>query len=121
MTLADRVVVLNRGAVEQIGTPEELYKTPANQFVASFIGSPLMNLFDAQVRRGKASSREGVEITMPVDWSGDAVIGVRPDHIDLSDGGISASVKWVEQLGAHCLVGVQVGDRDSRLYLRLER
>jgi ABC-type sugar transport system ATPase subunit len=107
-TLADRVVVLDRGKVQQIGKPEELYRSPANRFVASFIGSPSMNLFDARLsggefRLGSASVRA------PVDWSGEAVVGMRPEHIALSDSGTPAEVKWVENLGSQYLVGIEAG------------
>jgi sn-glycerol 3-phosphate transport system ATP-binding protein len=109
MTLADRVVVLNKGKVQQIGKPEELYQTPANPFVASFIGSPTMNLFERKVEKG--TFRLGsVNITTPLDWSGEAIIGIRPEDLSLADTGIPASVRWVEQLGAQYLIGVQAGE-----------
>jgi sn-glycerol 3-phosphate transport system ATP-binding protein len=109
MTLADRVVVLNRGAVQQIGAPEALYESPANRFVASFIGSPSMNFFDAHLSRGVF--RLGTEeVTTQLTWSGEATVGVRPEHIEVGGEGTGASVEWVEPLGAHCLVGVQVGE-----------
>jgi ABC-type sugar transport system ATPase subunit len=108
MTLADRVVVLDKGRVQQIGTPDELYRRPANAFVASFIGSPSMNLFDVQLADG-AFSLASTQLRTPVDWSGEAIIGMRPEHIDLAESGIPAQVKWVESLGPQVLVGLQVG------------
>jgi ABC-type sugar transport system ATPase subunit len=83
MTLADRVVVLQDGKVQQIGIPEELYKKPANRFVASFIGSPSMNLFESQVTEG--TFRLGPKpVKTRLDWSGQAILGIRPEDIKLA-------------------------------------
>jgi multiple sugar transport system ATP-binding protein len=91
MTLADRIVVMNQGRIEQVGTPMELYHNPVNQFVAEFIGSPKMNIIDDQNSDGK--------------------IGVRPEHIDLvvSDGARwQGKVEAIEELGAEKLVFVRL-------------
>jgi sn-glycerol 3-phosphate transport system ATP-binding protein len=109
MTLADRVVLLDKGRVQQIGTPEELYRNPANQFVASFIGSPSMNLFEAQITEGAFHLGPAV-VETPLRWSGPAVVGVRPEAVSLAGSGIPATVKWVEHLGAQYLIGVQAGE-----------
>ena len=107
LTLADRVVLLNAGKIQQIGSPEELYRCPDNVFVASFIGSPAMNLFDAEIHDGKF--RLGPEtIDTGLDLSGPARIGIRPEAIRLGDR-IPAAVHWVENLGLHFLVGLRVG------------
>ncbi len=108
MTLADRAVVLDRGRVQQIGTPEELYRRPANRFVASFIGSPSMNLFETRLTGGGFPLGPAT-VRTSLDWSGEAVVGVRPEHIVLGDSGIPAGVKWIENLGAQYLIGVQAG------------
>jgi multiple sugar transport system ATP-binding protein len=108
MTLADRVVVLDKGRVQQIGPPDELYLRPANQFVASFIGSPSMNLFESRLTGG-AFPLGASMVRTNLDWSGDAVVGVRPEHVGLGDSGIPAAVKWVENLGAQYLIGAQAG------------
>lgn len=108
MTLADRVVVLDKGRVQQIGTPAELYRRPANRFVASFIGSPSMNLFESRLTGG-CFQLGSATVRTPLDWSGDAVIGVRPEHIGIGDSGIPAAVKWIENLGAQYLIGAQAG------------
>jgi ABC-type sugar transport system ATPase subunit len=109
MTLADRVVVLHEGMVQQIGTPEALYKAPANRFVASFIGSPSMNLFESQMTQGtfRFGSRP---VKTRLDWSGQAIVGIRPENIKLVSSGIPATVRWVEHLGANYLIGVQAGE-----------
>ncbi|WP_375228571.1 ABC transporter ATP-binding protein [Roseobacter sp. S98] len=84
MTLADKIVVLRDGRVEQIGSPMELYNNPANQFVAGFLGSPSMNFFPASV----------------VSGSDERTMGVRPENLFLSDSGaLTASVSHVEHLG----------------------
>lgn len=96
MTLADRIVVLHDGYVEQIGTPMELYNNPANKFVAGFIGSPQMNFIDAEhVGVSHANS-----------------IGVRPEHISLhpSEGDVFGKVSHVEQLGGDTNVYLDCGD-----------
>ncbi len=107
LTLADRVVVLDSGKVQQIGTPDDLYRYPNNAFVASFIGSPSMNLFETEMDRGRF--RFGTEvIDTETGFSGTARIGIRPEAIRLENG-ISAAVTWIENLGLHFLVGVRVG------------
>jgi len=106
LTLADRVVVLERGKIQQIGSPQELYWRPSNCFVASFIGSPSMNLFEARLEKGRF--RLGSEVVgTGTDFSGEALIGLRPEAIRLG-GTISATVSWIENLGLHCLVGMRI-------------
>jgi ABC-type sugar transport system ATPase subunit len=107
LTLANRVVVLDKGRVQQIGTPEELYRSPKNRFVASFIGSPSMNLFEAQLRDGHfALGNETIDTGL--EFSGTAEIGIRPESIRL-DGNMAATVSWVENLGLNALVGLRIG------------
>jgi len=93
MTLAQRMIVMNAGVMEQFGTPEEVYHRPATTFVASFIGSPPMNLL-----KNAPGGRAG------------AVLGIRPEHLDLGQDGWSAQVETVELLGAERLVYARVGD-----------
>jgi ABC-type sugar transport system ATPase subunit len=108
LTLADRVVVLDRGRIQQIGTPEDLYRVPANRFVASFIGAPSMNLFETTMDRGRFQL--GPEtIDTQLDFSGPITVGIRPEAVALN-GGIPATVSWVEILGMNTLVGMRVGD-----------
>jgi multiple sugar transport system ATP-binding protein len=107
LTLANRVVVLDRGRVQQIGTPDELYNSPSNRFVASFIGSPSMNLFEAQFRQGQFElGSETIETGLSL--SGPADAGIRPEAIRLG-GRIPATVSWVENLGMNVLIGLRVG------------
>jgi ABC-type sugar transport system ATPase subunit len=107
LTLADRVVVLDGGKVQQIGSPDELYRSPNNVFVASFIGSPSMNLFETEIDRGMF--RLGSEvIDTGLDYSGNARVAIRPEAIRFG-GGIPAAISWVENLGLHFLIGIRVG------------
>lgn len=107
LTLADRVVVLDKGRVQQIGTPDDLYRFPGNRFVASFIGSPSMNLFETQFRDGRFELGSET-IDTGLEFSGPADVGIRPEAIRLS-GKISATVSWVENLGLHALIGLRIG------------
>ena len=101
MTLADKIVVLRDGMVEQVGSPMELYNNPVNQFVAGFLGSPSMNFLPAEF------VKEGDERT----------IGVRPEDIRLRDGGLQATVLHVERLGGDTNVLARL--RDHRITARL--
>jgi ABC-type sugar transport system ATPase subunit len=118
MTLANRVVVLDKGRVQQIGTPEELYRFPGNRFVASFIGSPSMNLFEAGFQQGRFQFGSET-IDTGLDFSGVADVGIRPEAIRL-EGRISAAVAWVENLGLQALIGLRVGS-DTLTALASER
>lgn len=111
MTLADRIVVLNAGRIEQIGTPLELYETPANRFVAGFIGSPPMNMLQATIceeQAGKLGAQIGSlgNITLPDTYAispgMEVELGIRPEHLILTDDetGIPLTVNQVEPTGA---------------------
>ncbi len=106
LTLADRVVVLDRGCVQQIDRPGELYSSPRNSFVASFIGSPAMNLFETEMKNG-CFALASAAIDTGLDYSGSVTIGIRPESIKVG-GSIPATVSWVEDLGRHVLVGLKV-------------
>ena len=112
MSMADRVILLSAGHIEQNGTPADLYEAPANTFVARFIGTPPMNLLklergaDGAVIAGtRGPAIAGAEL-------GDATVGVRPEHIALGrTGGVDAVVESVEYLGADSLIACRVGDQ----------
>ena len=113
MTLADRIVVLNNGEVEQIGTPAEVYGNPASVFVASFIGAPPMNLLEAQTDDGAIVVGE-TRIAAPVRANGPVTLGVRPERAHFTNGqdggdGPRMAVDTVEELGAVRLVHGTVG------------
>jgi multiple sugar transport system ATP-binding protein len=117
MTMADRIVVLQGGVVQQQGTPEEVYEQPANQFVAGFIGSPTMNFFPVE-RRGDGLVFTGDGTPVPLDVAAaahvpqTAVLGVRPEHFGVAGDGVGATevaIKLVEPLGSDTLVHVDLG------------
>jgi sn-glycerol 3-phosphate transport system ATP-binding protein len=93
MTLAERMIVMNAGRMEQFGTPEEVYSRPATTFVASFIGSPPMNLL-----KNAPGGRPG------------SILGIRPEHLDIGADGWALQVETVELLGAERLVHVRLGE-----------
>jgi sn-glycerol 3-phosphate transport system ATP-binding protein len=110
MSMADRVVLLNAGRIEQNGRPVDLYETPANTFVARFIGTPPMNLLPLAAA-GDASAIVGVEggPVLPAECAG-GMLGVRPEHIQLAfERGVRAGVASVEYLGADSLVVCRAG------------
>lgn len=109
--MADRVILLNQGAIEQNGKPVDLYDTPANTFVAGFIGTPPMNLLPLVARRdGAAIAGTQGPAVLPPEFAG-GMLGVRPEHIRLqSDGGHAAVVESVEYLGGDSLVVCRLGE-----------
>ncbi len=116
MTLADRLVVLNGGLVEQIGTPLEVYRKPASTFVASFIGSPAMNLIKADHADGKAHIGEvSLNLHQQIEGRKGVILGVRPEDLlpvaPDAPGALALQVAYVEELGAHRLVHGRVGDQ----------
>ena len=107
MTLADRVVVMQAGVIEQCGTPMELYDRPANKFVAQFIGMPKMNMMPASMIEGQSDS--AVEV------------GVRPEHFTLvaaGDGQLSGRVEMVEALGNETLIHVELEGSNEMVIVR---
>ena len=117
MTLADRIVVMNLGRIEQVGTPRELYETPANVFVAGFIGSPKMALVDVQKSDDGIAFSGGGRLPLPrLPNMGDGPlkIGVRPDawslSRDLASPGIAATVVYTEYLGENAFVYTRLSD-----------
>ena len=151
MTLADRIVIMSAtknpagtgtiGRVEQIGTPQELYNTPANKFVAGFIGSPAMNFFEVTVHDDKIVSDSGVELEVPLGqlkilkdkgYLGKKVIfGIRPEDVNAEpafletfpESVVKATISVSELLGSESHLYCQVGDNefiakvDARDYL----
>jgi sn-glycerol 3-phosphate transport system ATP-binding protein len=111
MTLAQRMIVMNAGRMEQIGTPEEVYHRPATTFVASFIGSPPMNLLDGQAD-GARFVVAGLSLPLPsgAPRSGRLLLGVRPEHAEVAGNGWSLTVDVVEMLGAERLIYCKLGD-----------
>ncbi len=111
MTLADRVVVMNAGIVQQVGTPVEIYDRPANTFVAAFIGSPAMNLIEGSLDNGTFTA-EGVKVTgLPKSHSGPVTLGFRAEDSEIvpSKGAMKATVYSMELLGEATMVSFRVG------------
>lgn len=108
MTMADRMIVMNAGVAEQIGTPLEVYETPRTLFAAQFIGSPAMNIFDAHVRGGEVLIGDSVVATTKGP-DGPVKFGVRPEHLEADESGpIRMQVKIAEPLGANTLLHGQL-------------
>ena len=119
MTMADRIVVLRAGRIEQVGTPLELYNSPRNLFVAGFIGSPKMNFMAATVRNLAAGVQlditSGGSVTVPdlnglVDEHQIVTLGIRPEHVALAAGGMPVVVNLAEQLGGNTILHGTLGD-----------
>jgi lactose/L-arabinose transport system ATP-binding protein len=104
MTLADKIVVLRAGRIEQVGTPTRLYEDPDNVFVAGFIGSPAMNLFDAEIGdRGRLRVAgievAGPDVASPPSGERKLRLGARPEHLRLAETGIPFRIEFTEYLG----------------------
>ena len=119
MTMADKIVVMHDGLVEQIGAPLELYDKPANQFVAGFIGSPAMNFIKGKVVVNGSASFEGpngVKLPLPSAPPGSdgrpAIYGIRPEHFTIADDGAEAEIVVVEPTGSETQVFAKLGGQE---------
>ncbi len=128
MTLADRLVVMNNGVAEQIGTPMEIYNHPQTPFVAGFIGSPAMNFVPARLQRGRLQIGEQ-SLPLPIAAAdnklpGELLLGIRPEHLHRCAGGersprLSMAVQLAEPLGADTLVHGRLPGLDHAFTVRL--
>ncbi len=114
MTLADRIVVLRGGHIQQVGTPEEIFEAPANAFVAGFIGAPAMNLLPGRIEGGSAFLPDGTRLPVAAK-PGEVTIGIRPERLTwLAEGApaegavVAAPALVVEPLGSETLVTLDV-------------
>jgi len=125
MTLGDRIVIMKDGYIQQIGTPQEVFNHPANLFVAGFIGMPVMNFFDAKlVREGmkyfvevggyrqELSPEKEERLYNKGVQSQDITLGVRPEHTDVSDTGVAATVEVAEMMGSSVHLHVNADGHD---------
>jgi multiple sugar transport system ATP-binding protein len=119
MTMADKIVVMHDGIVEQIGTPLELYDHPANQFVAGFIGSPSMNFLKGTLRVNGGAVFEGPNgVRLPVAQAlasangAAAIYGIRPEHFTLADDGAEAEIVVIEPTGSETQVFAKLGGEE---------
>ncbi len=115
MTMADKIVVMNHGVIEQAGPPLELYDRPANVFVAGFIGSPAMNMLQGEIKDGAFRAAGGSAWPLPPDDarcipSRPIVYGIRPEHLRLDEKGLAATIVVVEPTGSETQVQLRVGD-----------
>ena len=113
MTLGDRIVVINNGIVEQVGTPKDIYSNPNTKFVAEFIGSPQMNIFNCKIDNGIAKiDNNSINLNKSINVD-DASIGIRPDDIQISDSGsITCKANLVEYLGSDMIIYSNMGDQE---------
>ena len=116
MTLADRIVVMQNGYIEQIGSPLELYDQPVNEFVATFIGAPSMNLLSGMLEDGQVSV--GNQTFAGPAGSARVKVGIRPEHLILSDDGIPMTVNVVEPTGSETMVFLNFEDQDVTAIFR---
>ena len=116
MTMADRIVVMHDGIVEQSGPPLELYDRPANMFVAGFLGSPAMNFLRGRSTPDGRAVEIGRHLSMPirhtVGGNVDLVLGIRPEHITIDQNGLPATVKVVEPTGSETHLVAEICGQD---------
>lgn len=135
MTMADRIVLLNEGIVQQDAKPVDIYERPANQFVAGFVGSPSINFIDVE-KRGEQISLPELNLNMPFQsfrqalkeedgitqlQDGEYVLGIRPEHLKVDEKQAipigDAEIRYVERLGSETLLHAQRGDKDLVILL----
>ncbi|WP_424830190.1 ABC transporter ATP-binding protein [Ruegeria sp.] len=116
MTMADRIVIMKDGYIQQVGTPEEVYRTPVNAFVAQFVGAPSMNMIPCEFAAGQVTLPSGEVLAMARSnaQSSQALLGVRPDDLSLVDSGaiLEGKVTVREPLGSETLIYVDTGSQE---------
>jgi multiple sugar transport system ATP-binding protein len=117
MTLADRIVIMNKGAIQQVGTPDEIYSDPANTFVAGFIGSPPMNLIDGSASGGRFTA-PGISVPCPAHLRGKVTLGVRPEDCRVDGDHLQGQVYGVEPTGDVTYLTVLAGSRKIEVKAR---
>jgi len=120
MTMADRMIVMNDGLAEQIGTPLEVYETPATLFAAQFIGSPAMNVFEGTASGGKVQLANGSEVPYQGSVQGPIWVGMRPEHLEISANGfLAAELTHHEPLGSNTLSYGKLAHTDQEITVSL--
>ncbi len=121
MTMADQIVVMQGGRIEQVGAPLELYDRPANTFVAAFIGSPSMNMLDGVITDGMVKV-QGTLLPLPhgirADEGRAVVYGIRPEHLHIADAGLTGRVAVVEPTGSETHVVLRFDGKDMTAVFR---
>ncbi|PKP76005.1 MAG: ABC transporter ATP-binding protein [Alphaproteobacteria bacterium HGW-Alphaproteobacteria-6] len=110
MTLADRIVIMNKGAIQQVGTPDQIYSDPANTFVAGFIGSPPMNLIEGTAQNGRFTA-PGVSAPCLDHVRGKVTLGVRPEDCQVGGDNVQGMVYGVEPTGDTTYLTVRAGEK----------
>jgi multiple sugar transport system ATP-binding protein len=120
MTMADKIVVMNAGKVEQIGSPLELYDNPANFFVAGFIGSPAMNFLPGKINGRGVALANGIVFpkTHSLEADREVLVGVRPEHLSVDALGVPVEVVVVEPTGADTQIFCKLAGTDITAVVR---
>jgi len=120
MTMADKIVVMNAGRVEQVGSPLELYDNPANLFVAGFIGSPAMNFLKGRLNGAAVAVGNGISLPVRtrLESGRDVLVGVRPEHLAVAADGVPAEVVVVEPTGADTQIFCKLAGTDVTAVVR---
>ena len=122
MTLATRIVLMNKGIIEQVGTPKELYSAPKNIFVGSFIGSPPMNFIPGKIKNGTFNSDQIQSFNVFINTEADVILGIRPDDLHIGDNNsydFKAELYASEFLGEGYLITFNLGN--SKLLLKSQK
>ena len=121
MTMADQIVVMQGGRIEQVGAPLELYDRPANAFVAAFIGSPSMNLLEGRITGGMVDVG-GPRLPLPAGVASDegreVIYGIRPEHLHEAAEGVTGKVAVIEPTGSETHVVVRLAGRELTAVFR---
>ena len=122
MTLADRIVVIDQGRIAQMGTPHDVYHEPQSRFVADFIGSPAINIFDATVQPDGATAVTGFGLTLPVDGLFQGNVGgkrttlaIRPENLTVGDHGLPVTLEHIEDMGNQKVLFCRAGGTEIRV------
>jgi multiple sugar transport system ATP-binding protein len=121
MTMADKIVVMHDGLVEQVGAPLELYDRPANRFVAGFIGSPAMNFLPGRASRGRvavAGADYSVAAGAGLGENREVILGIRPEHLEIAADGLETEVVVVEPTGSETQLFVRLGGQEIAAVFR---
>jgi multiple sugar transport system ATP-binding protein len=121
MTMADKIVVMHDGLVEQIGAPLEVYDRPANRFVAGFIGSPAMNFIPGKASSGRiaiAGDSYSVPVDARLEENREVVLGIRPEHLEIAADGFEAEVVVVEPTGSETQLFARLGGQEIAAVFR---
>ena len=118
MTMADKIVVMQDGVIEQVGTPLDIYDCPRNQFVAGFIGSPSMNFIQGKMSTEGFVTADGYVLPTPAGAPSSATYGIRPEHFRLDDDGVEVEVAVLEPTGSETQIVARLGSQTITCVVR---